>query len=175
VSEMPQPGDIGFAHSDGIFGKLIRFGERIRFGEKPSHWNHAFIVDRVVMEGSITDGTATFKTYIIQAEPTGVTNDKLIESVGSYTIVEPTPDMSRKDILAFARAQVGSKYGWGSIASVAIDIISPNWWPSFRRRGTWICSALVGEAVRYGGFLAPWPDIYTVTPAQLFTAITNTR
>ena len=86
---MPQPGDIGFAHSDGIFGKLIRFGERIRFGEKPSHWNHAFIVDRVVMEGSITDGTATFKTYIIQAEPTGVTNDKLIESVGSYTIIEP--------------------------------------------------------------------------------------
>ena len=87
MSEMPQPGDIGFAHSDGIFGKLIRFGERIRWGENPSHWNHAFIVDRVVMEGTIENGDVKFITYIIQAEPSGVTNDKRIESVGAYTLI----------------------------------------------------------------------------------------
>jgi hypothetical protein len=172
---MPAPGDIGFAHSNGFFGKCIRFGERIRWGEHPSHWNHAFIVDRVVMEGSVTDGTAQFKTYIIQAEPSGVTDDKLIESVGSYTLVEPHLTHDRADILAFARAQVGSHYGWGSILSVALDIMTPNWFPSFRRPGTWICSALVGESLRFGGWLKSWKDIYTVTPAQVFEAYTNDR
>jgi len=171
---MPQPGDIGFAHSNGWMGKAIRFGERIRWGEKPSHWNHAFVVDRVEMVGSVSDGTARFVTYIIQAEPSGVTDDKPIESVGAYTLVEPHPDHSRKDILAFARAQVGSHYGWLSIASCALDCMTPNWFPSLRRAGTWICSALVGEALRYGGWLHDFGDIYTVTPAQLFTAYTNT-
>ena len=175
MSEMAQPGDIGFAHSDGIFGKLIRFGERIRWGENPSHWNHAFIVDRVVMEGTIENGDVKFITYIIQAEPSGVTNDKRIESVGAYTLIEPFPSQSRSQILEFARAQVGSKYGWATIISVAIDIITPNWFPSFRRAGTFICSALVAESLRFGGWLHSWKDIYTVTPAQLFEAYTKTE
>ena len=170
---MPQPGDIGFSHSNGFFGKCIRFGERIRWGEKPSHWNHAFIVDRIVQEGSLADGTLQFKTYVIQAEPSGVTNDKLIETVGSYTLVEPHPNHDRKAILAFARSQVGSRYGFFTIVSVMFDILSPNWFPSFRRPSTWICSAVTAEALRFGGWLHNWKDIYTVTPAQLFEAYTN--
>jgi len=174
VSAGPQPGDIGFAHSDGIMGRAIRFGERIRWGESPSHWNHAFIVDTVKIVGSITEGYRTEIT-VIQAEPSGVTDDKPISTVGSYTLIEPDPTHSRRDILAFARAQVGSEYGWGSIASCALDCMTPNWAPSFRRPGTWICSALVAEALRYGGWLHNFDDIYTVTPAQLFAAYTNTH
>jgi len=174
MSQAPQPGDIGFSHSDGLMGKAIRFGERIRWGEKPSHWNHAFIVDEVKLVGSVTEGYR-LETTVIQAEPSGVTNDKPISSVGAYTLMEPTPRMSRAAILEFARSQVGSEYGWGSIASCALDCMTPNWAPSFRRPGTWICSALVAEALRFGGWLHNFDDIYTVTPAQLFEAFGNTN
>jgi len=168
VSEIPQAGDIGFAHSNGIMGRAIRFGERIRWGEKPSHWNHAFIVDRVYLAD---DGHAV--VTIIQAEPHGVTNDKLIETVGEYVLVAPQPNHSRNDILDFARAQVGSRYGFLSIFSLVLDIASPNWWPAFRRRNSWICSALVAESLRFAGWLHNWGDIYTVTPAQLFEEYTH--
>jgi hypothetical protein len=167
VSPIPQPGDIGFAHSNGIMGKAIRFGERIRWGEKPSHWNHAFIVDTV----SQVDGE--WVVTIIQAEPSGVTQGKRIETVGEYILVEPHPDHDRASILKFARAQVGSEYGWFSIVSDMVDIITPNWFPAFRSQGTWICSALVAEALRFGGWLHNWGDIYIVTPAQLFNEYTH--
>ena len=168
MSPIPQPGDIGFAHSNGIMGKAIRFGERLRWGVKPSHWNHAFIVDTVEHDGE------EWVVTIIQAEPSGVTQGKRIETVGDYILVEPLPTHSRASILAFARAQVGSHYGWGSIASNVLDILTPDWFPSFRSQDSWICSALVAEALRFAGWLYDWGDIYIVTPAQLFSAYTVT-
>jgi len=155
-------GDIGFAHSDGLMGRAIRFGERIRWGEKPSHWNHAFVVDRIV------DGVA----YVIQAEPSGVTNDKTIDSVGEYVLVDASAKVNVDAVLKFARQEVGSRYGWLSIISIIFDIATPSWFVSTRRRNTWICSALVGEALRAGGFISRWPDVHCVTPAQLFSSLT---
>ena len=168
MSWIPQPGDIGFAHSNGIMGRAIRFGERIRFGEKPSHWNHAFIVDTVERDGN------EWVVTVIQAEPHGVTCDKRIETVGEYVLLAPHPTHDRGDILTFARAHIGDRYGFMSIVSEVLDIASPNWWPAFRRRSTWICSALVAESLRFAGWLHDWGDIYTVTPAQLFEAYTGT-
>lgn len=167
MSDIPQQGDIGFAHSNGIMGRAIRFGERIRWGEKPSYWNHAFIVDSVKF---VND---EWVVTVVQAEPRGVTNDKRIETVGQYILIEPQPGHSRNDILAFARAQVGSQYGWGSIASVVFDALTPSWFPAFRKANTWICSALVAESLRFAGWLENWGDIYTPTPAQVFEAYTG--
>jgi len=164
VTQVPQPGDIVFAHSDGAMGRAIRFGERIRWGEKPSHWNHVAIVSRVDTTG----------VYVIQAEPRGVTDDKRIESVGEYVLFSPPIGTQADWILQFAEEQVGSRYGWGSIVSIFFDILTPNWFPSFRRPSTWVCSALVAEALRYGGWLSDWGDIYTVTPAQLYESLVST-
>ena len=148
-------GDVGVAHSTGLMARAIRLGERLRWGVRPSHWNHAFIVDRV--EGD--------KVYIIQAEPHGVTNDKTIDTVGEYRVVTPPADVDK--VLAFARGEVGRRYGWLSILTIAFDIATPPWLPSLRRPDTWVCSALVGEALRAGGWVQSWPDVYCVTPAQL--------
>ena len=142
-------------------GRAIRLGERLRWGERPSHWNHAFIIDRI--EGD--------KVYIIQAEPHGVTNDKTIESVGEYQLISIAPVADVDCVLEFARQEVGSRYGWLSIFSIALDIATPSWFPSTRRGGTWVCSALIGEALRAGGWIRKWPDIYCVTPAQLWSAL----
>ena len=122
------------------------------------------VVDRV------TNGVA----YIIQAEARGVTNDKTLESVspgGTYTLVEPPTHVDRNAMLEFARNEVGSKYGWLSILSAVFDIVTPDWLPSVRRDDSWICSAVTAEALRTGGWVYRWPDIYCVTPAQLFNAV----
>jgi len=159
----PFPGDIVFAHSNGVAGRLIRFGEFLRW-RKGSHWNHACVVSRITQDGTV---------YVIQADIKGV-NEALLESVGEYIILDPPARVNRNKILAFSKAQLGSSYGLLSIGSIIVDIITPSWFPAMRRKNSWICSAVTGEALRYGGWLYNFPDIYTVTPAQLFDALENT-
>jgi len=159
----PLPGDIVFAHSNGLMGRAIRFGEFLRW-RKGSHWNHACVVSRVDKDGV---------AYVIQADIKGV-NEARLDSVGQYVIIELPARVNRNKVLSFTKAQVGSKYGILSILSIVTDIITPNWFPSMRRKNSWICSAVTGEALRYGGWLHNWADIYTVTPAQLFDALENT-
>ena len=158
----PIPGDIVFAHSNGLMGRAIRLGEFLRW-RKGSHWNHACVISRVDK-----DGTA----YVIQADLHGVSEARL-DTVGQYIILEPPARVNRNKILAFTKAQIGSSYGLLSIASIVADIITPSWFPSMRRRNTWICSAVTGEALRYGGWLHNWSDIYMITPAQLFDALAS--
>lgn len=158
-----RPGVIVFAHSNGIMGRVIRFGERLRW-HGGHFFNHVAIIDRV------EDGVA----YLIQAEAKGVTNDKTLASVapgGKYVLIEPPHDIDVDDMLAFARQEVGSQYGWLSIVSIALDIVLPLWFVAFRRPSTWICSALIAESMRAGGWRREWADVYVVTPAQLWLAI----
>jgi hypothetical protein len=143
-------------------GRAIRFGEFLRW-RKGSHWNHACVISRVDKDGV---------AYVIQADIKGV-NEARLDSVGDYIILEPPARVNRNKVLAFTKAQIGSKYGILSILSIVTDIISPNWFPAMRRKNTWICSAVTGEALRYGGWLHNWADIYTITPAQLFDALAD--
>ena len=161
-----QPGDIIFAHSKGVISRAIRIGEWLRW-RKGSHYNHVAIVDRVVKD----------VVYVIQAESRGVTGknhfQRTLDQVcpgGEYTVMKPPSRVSRVKILSFAREQVGSKYGFFTIASLVINIITPQWM-TFRWSDSWICSAVTGEALRYAGWLHQWPDVYQVTPAQLYLAL----
>ena len=162
MNETPLVGDIVFARSNGIMGRIIRLGERLRW-RRGSMWNHVAIISHV------KDGVA----YVTQAEPRGVTNDKRLETVGEYLLITPPAHISTKAMLKFASEQVGKPYSFLSIVSIALDILSPNWFPAFRRHSTWVCSSLVGESLRFGGFLHDWDDIYTVTPSQLYEVICN--
>lgn len=121
---------------------------------------------------------------VIQAEGSGVTGTRSDGSLyeakrlstvapgGFYTLLSLPPGVNRATTLAFARAQVGDRYGYLTDASEAIDIASPDWFHfPFRRPGTWICSALGMESVRAGGGIYDWPDIYNVTPAEGYGAL----
>ena len=156
----PVPGDIVFSHSSGWMAKCIRYAERLRW-RKGSYWNHVCVISRVD-----PDGTA----YVIQAQLKGVAEARL-DSVGHYVVLEPPYGVNRNKVLAFTKMQVGSKYGVLSILSIMFDIISPDWFPSLRMPRTWICSAVTGEALRYGGFLMNWDDVYCITPSQLFDSL----
>lgn len=162
----PVPGTLVFVHSHGLAGKAIRLGEWLRFRDG-RFWNHVAIV---------SDQTCPCSSpRVIQAEGHGVTDTACLSTIapgGQYEEVI-VPDAWDEDILAFAKTQVGKKYGWLSIVSIAVQIILPRWLtlPSLRSESTWICSALAGESARVGGWLHDWPDIYRVVPSELYAAI----
>jgi hypothetical protein len=156
------PGYIGFAKNRGVMGKLIRVGEWLKF-RKGSGWNHMFVVAE--------DGN-----HIIQATLEGVTDTALLTEVapgGEYVVFAPPPGVRADDVLRFARSQVGTKYGVLTILAIAIDILTWQWVPALRgaRKNSWICSGLTCEALRFGGWLYNWIDVYTVTPAQAYEAL----
>jgi len=164
-TRLPMVGDIVFARSSGLAAKLIRVGERIKFKGKGDIWNHVCVVDRIV------DG----KVYVLQATPKGVTNDKTIDTIGDYLVIEPPMYVDKVAMSTFGRSQLNAPYGWTSILTCIFDLWTPSWFPSIRRPGSFICSALVAETLRAGGWFTPhsnWPDIYVVTPSELFTAFT---
>ena len=159
-----QPGDIGFSRTTTISGRLIRLGEWLK--GRRAEYNHAFVVDR------IQNGVV----YIIQAKFHGVTDSMDLRDLpGTYMIMAPPSEVDRDKLLAFVRAQVGAKYSFLTILSIAFDILTWNWVPSVMNsyRASWICSGLVCEGLRYGGWLHPWINLYCVTPQQAFTILQN--
>jgi hypothetical protein len=159
-----EPGDIGFAHTKDFIGKAIRFGEWVRW-RKGDYWNHVFVVDRIVDD----------VVYILQADSRGVTNGSTLASLGEYVLVEMADHADKTTLLSFCRRQLKDGYSWSTILAIAVDIISPRWFPSFRsaskRKASWICSTLTAEAMRFGGWYYSWPDIYFVSPSQLYEAL----
>ena len=157
---MIRPGDFVFCYSNGLAAKIIRFGEWLRF--RRGTWNHVAIVHKVEMG----------RVYVIQAEARGVTDCRTIDEIapGGHYEVRRLRNVDPEQVVAFARQEVGSKYGWLSIVSTALDLITPLWFVAFRRAFSWICSALAGEAARCGGWLHRWADSYTVTPQALYNA-----
>ena len=121
-----------------------------------------FVVDR------IENGTA----YIIQATLRGVTDSAPLGSLKG-TVIIMSPPCDRDKLLEFCRAQVGAKYSFLTILSIACDIVSWNWVPAVMNsyRQSWICSGLVCEGLRYGGWLHQFVNLYVVTPQQAFESL----
>jgi cell wall-associated NlpC family hydrolase len=184
MSQNIQPGDLVFAHGKGVISRAIRIAEWLQWlkqavlifvrthrwtpNDAGNRFNHVAIVDEV-------DGDVV---YVIQAEAHGVTGKgfhrKTLDQVspgGSYEIVSPPSKTSRARLLAFARAQVGTPYGFFTIVSEATNVVTPQWM-TFRWTNSWICSALAAESLRFGGWLHSWPDIYQVRPDELYDALT---
>jgi len=157
-------GDTGYAKTDGQVGRLIRIGERIKFHH--ATYNHVFTV---VREGD------TYETiWVVQATPKkGIILSRFSE-ISNYaqivTVLPPPEGCNGTNVAIFANKQLGDPYGLLTIACIAIDVLTPEWFVAFRRPGSWICSALGGEALRFGGFYLDCGDIYTITPQQLFDA-----
>lgn len=165
LKRKPRAGDIVFAHTTGLLGRAIRLGERLRWNEHASRWNHACVVSRV------TKG----ETYVIEATLKGVIESPL-SKYQDCMVIAPPVEVDVAKVVTFHKAQLGSKYGVLSIFCIMTDLVTGNWVPSFRRDGSWICSALTAEGLRYGGWFTPdsnFGDIYTPTPAQVWQALTG--
>jgi hypothetical protein len=158
-----QAGDLIFCRGRGAIARAIRVGEWLR-GHR-GRWNHVAVISAVGPKG----------IEVIQAEGHGVTRrvNWSIEDVapgGEVEVVTPKCDQVAQ--VAFLRSQVGRTYGFVTIASICISIVVP-WFLTVRIRNTWICSAVSAESLRVGGWFHDWPDIYQVTPQQLYDALQN--
>lgn len=174
--ETAEPGDLVFCHSAGVVGAGIRLAEFFRRdwyesklgitrSERPGDfWNHVAVLTQVV-------GTPD-NWMVIQAEGKGVAAAKLgtVAPGGKYEIVRLPKGLDPGKVVRFMNAQTGSHYGFVTIASILVTLLTPRFF-NVMLPGTWICSAVAGEALRFGGWLHDWSDVYQVTPAQLWMAL----
>lgn len=108
---------------------------------------------------------------VIEAVSRGVCRSRLSDVApdGWYKILRPPAGVEPMRTVAFARGELGDRYGFLTIASIAVNLLPPRWlrWPiRFRTTHTWICSALGMEAVGRGGWFHSWPTIYGVYPSE---------
>ena len=164
--EFYQPGDIIFCHGRSLVDWGIRVAEWLRF-RRGSYYNHVAMLWRYDEE--LGDW------MIIEAESRGVTTNTLSFRLARCTVkvyAQPAAIRSPNDPINFMLNQQGDKYGFLTLVSLIPSLILPGM-ISFYKPGTWICSAVVAEALRYGGWLYNWTNMYQTTPAQLYEAIQN--
>lgn len=86
---------------------------------------------------------------------------------GGHVKVIACPDtVNRDEAIAYARRQLGTKYGVLTIVSIAINIVLPAFFRfDIRTADTLICSALVARSWEHGSWDCP-TDPFDITPAE---------
>jgi len=130
----PKPGDFLLTHAHAWTSRLIRFGESLRYrgaNRQYAYWSHAVAV---VSEAG----------DIVEALGRGVTTGNISKYTGTdYTYVRvQASDADRQEMAAFARAQVGWEYGYLTIVSISLGLLTTGRL-RFGLSGTEICSGLV--------------------------------
>ena len=135
------PGDFILTHGSTFYGRLIRFGQYLRFrgpDRKYAWWNHtALIVSESgdLIEAFGTDGVVS--TNIASYAPT----DYTLVQLGS--LARPG---DREQVVAYARWALGQRYGWITIVSIALNLLTGGK-VNFGIDGQSICSGLVARAL----------------------------
>lgn len=149
----PVPGDFGVVKTNGIVGKLIRFGTA-------SRWNHAFIY--------VGPGV------IVEANPTGVA----LSPVTNYPKIawnhhDSLSQEQREQIVELALFEVGKPYAFLDIAAlffriIGLKFIRPNsFWKKLSSKESWFCSELVAYCYRKSGLTLINKNDDLVTPGDL--------
>lgn len=170
-----QAGDCVFCTSPGFVGWAIRLGQKIRGYGKYTTWSHVAWLDRPVRD----DSGKVVDWYLGQAQGRGVYNTQLLsEHGGQYEIISLSAfprvvgtnqawEQDRQEILTMLRSQLGTKYGFLTILSIAFNVLTPKFIRvDFRRDGTWICSGLYAYGLLSGGGKITG-DVYQQFPAEL--------
>jgi hypothetical protein len=152
----PEPGDFLVTHGTAWTSNLIRFGERIRYrgANRPfAYWSHAVAV---VSESG----------EIVEALGRGVQSGRISkyrDADYSYVKIEASAE-DRAEMSKFARDQVGNKYGYATIVSIALGLLTSGQL-TFGLTGTEICSGVVARMLERGTY--SWVDPPSVMPADL--------
>jgi hypothetical protein len=134
------PGDFILTHGSDWASNLIRFGQGLRFlgkDRKYTYWNHAAII--VDEHGGLIEalGNGVCKTNISKYKPV------------EYHLVRlgTTADATdREEAIKFAEWSLGEPYGWLTIVSIAIGLLTGGKF-TFGYEGQAICSGLVARAM----------------------------
>jgi hypothetical protein len=155
----PGAGDFIVIHGSDFFSRLIRFGETLRVSaanRRYAYWNHAALV---------TGPSGT----LVEATAKGVRHSDLVSYTGSdYYLVRITAsDEDRSEVVGFGEwaAEVHASYGWLTIASIVLTILT-GCKLTFFIDGEFICSGLVARAQERTRALFSSDPVH-ITPAQL--------
>lgn len=183
---VPVPGDLLLCHSKGFIGALIRFGENVRY----HGWRHALRVAVGLVAEDPDDpcwanhvAVYVGNGHIIEAESKGL----VLSSVDKYSpldehnctaapyrlapLASVRPAVTADDraaLVAFAQAQLDrhGRYGWLSIASIVLQILTPSkldlsW------DGALICSAFGAQCWEHAGVTISTRSALTTMPADI--------
>jgi Permuted papain-like amidase enzyme, YaeF/YiiX, C92 family len=133
-----QPGDFILTHGGEFFSQLIRFAQQLRFrgaDNRYTFWNHAALI--VSNDGAI-----------VEALGNGVTRRSLADYAQTqFTIVRIAASAEdRAETVRFADACVGLPYGWPTIVSIALSLLTGTTL-KFGFNGQMICSGLVARSL----------------------------
>ena len=173
-----QPGDVLLCHSDAFVSKLIRFGETVRY----HGWRKGLQMLVGRWTAPVDDPTWANHAAVY------VGDGQLIEALGSGLVMSPVskygPDAyrvaplaeirqdvsaeARADLVAFAKAQLlrHGPYGWLSIASIVVQILTPSKL-DLSYDGALICSAFAAQCWEHAGLILPTRSSLTTSPADL--------
>jgi len=158
------PGDFILVSTNGILAKFIRFGQFIRYHGKMkpfSTWNHAaMIIDE---EGTIIEAVGRGVRYAHIDE---------YKDVEYYLVNTKLNSQSRTQAVAACKSFVKEKYGWFTIASITIELIT-GIKLQFSLSNSMICSAVVGQSLWAGGVIFD-RNPYQMMPADLAAAFNIT-
>jgi len=135
-----QPGDFVLVKSKTFQSKLIRIGQWIRFrgnDRRYIDWSHAAMI--VGEDGSLVEAVGTG----VRRENLSHYQDDEYAIVNIDALVEP-PD--RAEVVAFAEWCVGERYGYLTILSIAIAMLTGSKF-IFGIDGQNVCSGLVARAL----------------------------
>lgn len=147
------PGDIVLVRSPGILARLIRIGERLRRRGKWCYWNHVGII-------TSTDGDT------IEAWGRGMVRANLRDHADYKVVSSGLGEIDRLQAVSFAESTLGRWYGFLTILSIAVDLVTPDW-VTFRSPNTFICSELVARCMEHGGWISPIVDTSQVMPSDI--------
>jgi len=151
------PGDFILVSTTGILAKFIRFGQFFRYHGKMkpfAFWNHsAMIIDE--------DGT------LVEAVGRGVitSNIRDYKNVEYYYVSTKLNKQSRDQTVAACKSFVKDKYGWVTILSIAMELLT-GIKIQFTNSNTMICSAVVAQSLWAGGIVFD-RNPYQMMPADL--------
>jgi uncharacterized protein YycO len=134
----PRPGDFILTHGKAWTSRLIQLGQKLRIhgdDSKYTYWNHAAMF--VTAKGDIIEalGTGVCERNITVYEPT------------EYYVVRIKANLEdREEAGRFARTCLDEEYGWVTIASIAVSLLTGTKF-SFGFDGQQICSGLVARAM----------------------------
>jgi hypothetical protein len=165
------PGDIVAFETKGFFGRLIQLGQWLRRKDRSDRRFHHIAVLREQIPN--TPDPADPKNWVVVQAAKRVDRAYVDAVAGGrpYVVLSCPPGVNRELVLAEADAQLGAEYGVLTIVSIAFNVLTP-FRIGLRADATWICSALGAWCLHRGGWGQQWPDVYSVTPADLVGALT---
>jgi uncharacterized protein YycO len=159
-------GDLIFVRTHHFVSKLIRFGQR-SYGPQYAQWNHVAVYTH----------TTNGKHYVVEALTSGVTKSCLDKYAPADLLHKPAVPRAlvrthpveanlRFNAAAFAENHVGDKYGFLTIAAIALKVLFKGKL-NFGVQGSDICSGLAARSLERMGYDFGQYDPGELTPAYL--------